>query len=161
MAVVLIWRRMGLLGRSHAPQRTRMPAHTPFVAPILRWRIVGALVLAIAIVLPMLIGDYATVIATEIAIAAVLAASLHFGMGLGGIVSFGHAAFFGLGAYAVALAIKYFAAPFAAALILAPIIAAAAALLVGRVVLRSHGVYAAMLSSRLLELGRPRFSGSI
>ena len=57
-------------------------------------------------------------------------------MGLGGIVSFGHAAFFGLGAYSVALAIKHLAAPFAVALLLAPISRRPAALLVGPVVLR-------------------------
>jgi branched-chain amino acid transport system permease protein len=152
MAVVLIWRPYGLLGRQRPPQSTRIQAHAPFVAPVLRWRIVGVVALAIGIVLPMLIGDYAIVIATEVAIAAVLAASLHFGMGLGGIVSFGHAAFFGLGAYAVALAIKYLAAPFAVALIVAPIVAGAAALLIGRVVLRSHGVYAAMLTLAFAQI---------
>ncbi len=152
MAVVLIWRPYGLLGRPSAPQITRMQAHAPFVAPARRWRVAGLLALGTAIVLPMLIGDYAIVIATEVAIAAVLAASLHFGMGLGGIVSFGHAAFFGLGAYAVALAITHLAAPFAAALILAPIVAGSVALLIGRVVLRSHGVYAAMLTLAFAQI---------
>ena len=113
MAVVLILRPHGLLGRAHVPQPTRMHAHAPFTAPAQRWRVIGTLALGLAIVLPVLIGDYAIVVGTEVAIAAVLAASLHFGMGLGGIVSFGHAAFFGLGAYAVALAIKHLAAPFA------------------------------------------------
>ena len=152
MAVVLIVRPYGLLGRARMPQLTRMQAHAPFMAPALRWLVIGVAALGVAIVLPMLIGDYALVIATEVAIAAVLAASLHFGMGLGGIVSFGHAAFFGLGAYAVALAIKNFAAPFAAALLLAPIVAGVAALLVGKVVLRSHGVYAAMLTLAFAQI---------
>ena len=146
MAAVLILRPHGLLGRAQGSQPTRMHAHAPFVSPPLRWRLFGAIALGVALVLPLLVGDYAVVIATEIAIAAVLAASLHFGMGLGGIVSFGHAAFFGLGAYAVAIAIEHLAAPFAAALLLAPIVAGSAALLVGPVVLRSHGVYAAMLT---------------
>ena len=152
MAVVLILRPHGLLGRARAPQQSRMQAHAPFVAPAARWRVIGAVALGLAVALPILIGDYAIVIATEVAIAAVLAASLHFGMGLGGIVSFGHAAFFGLGAYAVALAIKHLAAPFTGALLLAPIIAGAAALLVGPVVLRSHGVYAAMLTLAFAQI---------
>jgi len=152
MAVVLILRPHGLLGRAHAPQPARMHAHAPFVPPTLRWRLIGATAIGVAIVLPLLIGNYAIVIATEIAIAAVLAASLHFGMGLGGIVSFGHAAFFGLGAYAVALAIEHFAAPFGAALLLAPIVAGGAALLIGPVVLRSHGVYAAMLTLAFAQI---------
>ncbi len=152
MAVVLILRPHGLLGRPHAPQLARIQTHAPFVASAMRWRVIGAASLGLAIALPLLIGDYAIVIATEVAIAAVLAASLHFGMGLGGIVSFGHAAFFGLGAYAVALAIKHLAAPFAGALLLAPIIAGAAALLIGPVVLRSHGVYAAMLTLAFAQI---------
>ena len=152
MAVVLIVRPHGLLGRAHAPLPQRMHAHAPFEPPAMRWRIIGAVALAAAVVLPMLIGDYAIVIATEIAIAAVLAASLHFGMGLGGIVSFGHAAFFGLGAYAVALAIEHLSAPFGVALLLAPMVAGAAALTIGPVVLRSHGVYAAMLTLAFAQI---------
>jgi branched-chain amino acid transport system permease protein len=102
MAVVLIWRPYGLLGRQRPPQSTRIQAHAPFVAPVLRWRIFGLVALAFAIVLPMLIGDYAIVIATEVAIAAVLAASLHFGMGFQGHRVVWACGFFGLGAYAVA-----------------------------------------------------------
>ena len=152
MAVVLILRPHGLLGRAQVPPPQRMHAHAPFVTPAMRWRVIGAVALAAAIALPLLIGDYAIVVATEIAIAAVLAASLHFGMGLGGIVSFGHAAFFGLGAYTVALAIQHLGAPFGAALLLAPIVAGAAALLIGPVVLRSHGVYAAMLTLAFAQI---------
>ena len=110
------------------------------------------LTIAAAAALPALIGDYAIVIATEIAIAALFAASLHFGMGLGGIISFGHAAFFGLGAYSVALAVQHTDAPFAAVLLLAPIAAGLVGLLVGRVVLRSHGVYAAMLTLAFAQI---------
>lgn len=152
MAVVLIVRPYGLLGRQPAPHVARLQAHAPFVSPDRRWRIAGVVALIAASAVPALIGNYAVVIATEIAIAALLAASLNFGMGLGGIVSFGHAAFFGLGAYAVALAVKYVAAPFAAALLLAPIVTAAAALLIGKVVLRSHGVYAAMLTLAFAQI---------
>jgi branched-chain amino acid transport system permease protein len=152
MAVVLILRPHGLFGRARMSQTTRLHAHPPFVVPALRWRVVGGAALGIAIALPIFIGDYALAIATEVAIAAVLAASLHFGMGLGGIVSFGHAAFFGLGAYTVALAIKNLDVPFAVALLLAPIVAGLAALMVGRVVLRSHGVYAAMLTLAFAQI---------
>lgn len=146
MAAVLVVRPYGLLGRAPSSSPLHMRAPAPFVALAAHWRIVGVAALIGAAVLPWLLGDYAAVIATEIAIAALLAASLHFGMGLGGIVSFGHAAFYGLGAYAVALSVKYFAAPFALALLLAPLVAGAVALMVGKIVLRSHGVYAAMLT---------------
>lgn len=152
MAVVLIVRPYGLLGRFSTRHETRVQAHLPFVPLPPRWRIAGVIALIAAVTLPLMIGDYAVVIATEIAIAALLAASLHFGMGLGGIVSFGHAAFFGLGAYAVALAIEHIDAPFAAALVLAPIVAGLGALAVGAVVLRSHGVYSAMLTLAFAQI---------
>ncbi len=152
MAVVLIVRPYGLLGRPSAPHISRVHAHSPFVPLPRWWRIAGAVALIFAAGLPLLIGDYAVVIATEIAIAALLAASLHFGMGLGGIVSFGHAAFFGLGAYAVALAITHLDTPFAVAMVLAPVAAGIAALLVGKVVLRSHGVYSAMLTLAFAQI---------
>jgi branched-chain amino acid transport system permease protein len=152
MAVVLIVRPHGLLGLPPAPHVTRALAHAPFVPLAARWRTMGLLAVVAAAVVPMLIGDYAVVIATEIAIAALLAASLHFGMGLGGIISFGHAAFFGLGAYAVALSVTRIDAPFAAALLLAPVAAALVALLIGRVILRSSGVYAAMLTLAFAQI---------
>lgn len=152
MAAVLIVRPYGLLGRPPAPHGARALAHAPFVPLSKYWRSFAVLAVAAAAALPALIGDYAIVIATEIAIAALLAASLHFGMGLGGIISFGHAAFFGLGAYSVALAVQHTDAPFAAALLLAPIAAGLVGLLVGRVVLRSHGVYAAMLTLAFAQI---------
>ncbi len=152
MAVVLIVWPHGMLGRPSVPHALRVHSHPPFVPLARRWRIAGMAALFVAAIVPVMIGDYAVVIATEIAIAALLAASLHFAMGLGGIVSFGHAAFFGLGAYAVALAIQHLDAPFAAALILAPLTAGVAALLVGRVVLRSQGVYSAMLTLAFAQI---------
>jgi branched-chain amino acid transport system permease protein len=152
MAAVLIVRPYGLLGRPPAPHGARALAHAPFVPLPKYWLSFAVLAIAAAAALPVLIGDYAIVIATEIAIAALLAASLHFAMGLGGIISFGHAAFFGLGAYSVALAIQHTDAPFAAALLLAPIAAGLVGLLIGRVVLRSHGVYAAMLTLAFAQI---------
>jgi branched-chain amino acid transport system permease protein len=152
MAAVLIVRPYGLLGRPPAPHGARVLAHAPFVPLSKYWRSFAVLAIVAAAALPALIGDYAIVIATEIAIAALFAASLHFGMGLGGIISFGHAAFFGLGAYSVALAVQHTDAPFAAALLLAPIAAGLVGLLIGRVVLRSHGVYAAMLTLAFAQI---------
>jgi ABC-type branched-subunit amino acid transport system permease subunit len=45
------------------------------------------------------------VLATDILVFALFAASLQFLMGTGGLASFGHAAYFGIGAYAAALAV--------------------------------------------------------
>jgi len=56
-------------------------------------------------------------------IAVLFATSLHFIMGPGGMHSFGHAAYFGLGAYGAALMVKFLAAPTPVALIVAPLAA--------------------------------------
>ncbi|KAG1360468.1 hypothetical protein G6F61_014377 [Rhizopus arrhizus] len=68
---------------------------------------------------------------TEILIAALFAASLHFLTGLAGMTSFGHAAWFGLGAYGAALLLKLAAVPMEAALLLGPFAAAFGAPLAG------------------------------
>jgi branched-chain amino acid transport system permease protein len=86
------------------------------------------------------------------AILAIVAASLHFFMSHGGITSFGHAAFFGLGAYGAALAVKFGAVPFAANLLLGPLVAGFAALACGWFVLRAQGVYAAMLTLAFAQI---------
>jgi branched-chain amino acid transport system permease protein len=152
MAVVLVVRPHGLLGRPQAEASARPSMHPPFTPLSRRARLAWLAAFALAALLPLVAGSYALVLATEMAIAVLLAASLHFAMGLGGFVSFGHAAFFGLGAYAVALAIRTFDAPFVLALVAGPAAAAVAALLAGVVVLRSAGVYAAMLTLAFAQI---------
>ena len=63
-------------------------------------------VLIIAAMLPLFAGNYALTVGSEIAIFVIFAASLHFLMSVGGLASFGHAAYFGLGAYGVAFLAK-------------------------------------------------------
>jgi branched-chain amino acid transport system permease protein len=77
---------------------------------------------------------------------ALFAASLHFIMGLGGMVSFGHAAYFGLGAYGAALAMKFLGAGMIVGLFAGPLLAAAGALVFGWFCVRLSGVYLAMLT---------------
>jgi branched-chain amino acid transport system permease protein len=86
------------------------------------------------------------------AILAVFASSLHFFMGLGGITSFGHAAFFGLGAYGAALLAKHAGATLALGIIAGPALALAGALVAGWFVLRAQGVYAAMLTLAFAQI---------
>ena len=59
----------------------------------------------------------------EVMIFALFAASLHFLMGVGGMASFGHAAYFGLGAYGAALATTHLAWPMEAAALAGPLLA--------------------------------------
>jgi branched-chain amino acid transport system permease protein len=62
------------------------------------------------------------------------------------MASFGHAAWFGLSAYAVALGVKLLGLPMIPALLLGPLVAAAAAVVVGWFCVRRSGVYFAMLT---------------
>lgn len=152
MAVVLIVRPWGLLGR---PQATAGAAHgsepllkaTP---PVLRlaWAALAVFLFA----LPLFAEDFTLVLAIELLIAALFAASLHFMMGPGGMISFGHAAYFGLGAYGAALLVKYLAAPMEIALVAAPIIGGAGALVFGWFCVRLSGVYLAMLTLAFAQI---------
>ena len=77
-------------------------------------RIVALLALAVALIaLPFIvkaIGQPALVpLATRVLIYAIAAASLNLALGFGGMVSFGHAAFFGIGGYAVGILYRTFA----------------------------------------------------
>jgi branched-chain amino acid transport system permease protein len=91
------------------------------------------------------------VLATDVLIAALFAASLQFVMGPGGMASFGHAAYFGVGAYAAALAFKH-GWPMPAALAIAPFASAAAAWLLGGFAVRLAGVYLAMLTLAFAQI---------
>jgi ABC-type branched-subunit amino acid transport system permease subunit len=66
--------------------------------------------------------------------------------------SFGHAAYFGLGAYGAALAVKWLAAPMGMGLVLAPVAAALGALLFGWFAVRLSGVYLAMLTLAFAQI---------
>ncbi|MEP1770940.1 MAG: branched-chain amino acid ABC transporter permease, partial [Anderseniella sp.] len=104
------------------------------------------LLLAGLVIMPFVTGEFAIVLATDVLIFALFAASLHFIMSNGGMVSFGHAAYFGLGAYGAAFVIKYAGGSMELALLAAPLMAAAGALVFGWFCVRLSGVYMAMLT---------------
>ena len=89
---------------------------------------------------------------TDVLIAIMFATSLHFIMGPGGMHSFGHAAYFGLGAYGAALLVKFAAMPMLGAIVLAPFVALAGALLFGWFAVRLSGVYLAMLTLAFAQI---------
>ena len=121
MAVVLIVRPHGLIGRKTQPGQHSSAAREPLLSPATREiKILGAVALAALAVAPLLLGNYGVSLLTELVILTLFAASLHFMMGPGGLASFGHAAYFGLGAYGAALAAKWLAAPMAAGCCFAP-----------------------------------------
>ena len=91
-------------------------------------------------------------VASEVLIFMLFAASLHLLVGAGGLVSFGHAAYFGLGAYGAALALKQFNLPMAAGLVTGPLLGAFGALVFGWFCVRLSGVYFAMLTLAFAQI---------
>ncbi len=151
MAVVLVLRPYGLLGKPTAQARGEAEALAPIrpAEPALLW--LAGVALALAAAAPFFVGSFALSIMTETAVAILFAASLHLMMGPGGMASFGHAAWFGIGAYAAAFAAKA-ALPMLAGLALAPLAAGIAALLFGWFVVRLSGVYLAMLTLAIAQI---------
>jgi branched-chain amino acid transport system permease protein len=152
MAAVLAVRPQGLLGRAQAAARGEAEAVAPVrpAGPALRW--LGLGVLAAAALAPLVAGPYLLSVLVEMLVAVLFAASLHFMMGPGGMVSFGHAAWFGIGAYAAGLAATMLSAPMAAGLVLAPLAAGVAALAAGWFIVRLSGVYLAMLTLAFAQI---------
>jgi len=153
MAVVLAVKPHGLLGRPPAaPPTTPLPEQRTLVrVPGRRAAIAAAALFAILALMPAWGDAYALVLATDVLIAALFAASLQFILGPGGMTSFGHAAWFGIGAYAAALAFKH-GWPMPAALAIAPAAAMAAAVMLGAFAVRLAGVYLAMLTLAFAQI---------
>jgi branched-chain amino acid transport system permease protein len=151
MAVVLVLRPNGLLGRPISPATGTAAARLIGPAPrALVW--LGAAVLMLAIAAPFLAGSYALSVLTEALVAILFAASLHLMMGPGGMPSFGHAAWFGLGAYGAAMVATRMGTPMAAGLVAAPLAAGAVACGFGWFVVRLSGVYLAMLTLAFAQI---------
>lgn len=159
MALVLAVRPYGLLGRAQAAARDAVQ-HPALPASAKPWRTGGIAlgVLLAAALLPLLAGPgaldkpYLTVLAIDLLTAALFAASLHWLLGPAGLHSFGHAAYFGIGAYAAALVVTRLAWPMEAALAFAPVAAGVGALLCGWFITRLQGVYLAMLTLAFAQI---------
>ncbi|WP_121740943.1 ABC transporter permease [Natronorubrum halophilum] len=99
-----------------------------------------------------LYSPYAVTLVVEIIIWGLFALSLDFVMGYTGLVSLGHALFYGLGAYAVAIALLHVSQSAFVAIALAIVISAAIAWFVGFLSIRVGGVYFAMITLAFAEL---------
>ena len=155
MAVVLVWRPWGLLGKPQALARSAGEPEQPLRAAGRGASSAWAALLAMLVLFPLVAGEsgsYASVLLTDIFVAALFAASLHFILGPGGMHSFGHAAYFGLGAYGAALLVRTLDLPMEAALLLGPLAAAAGALLYGWFCVRLSGVYLTMLTLAFAQI---------
>lgn len=154
MAIVLSLRPYGLLGREEAPGEHGQVGDVEKPLRAIRrggrWWV--GLLLAIMAAIPLTGAEFLPIVLTDIIIACLFAASLHFVLGLGGLVSFGHAAFFGGGAYSAALLVHYANTPMELALLLAPVGAGALAVIIGWFCVRLTGVYFAMLTLAFAQL---------
>jgi branched-chain amino acid transport system permease protein len=152
MALVLSVRPYGLLGRPpEVPATTVLPEQRALVPRPSRRDAVLALVALAALVLVGVGGEYGRVLGIDILVATLFTASLQFVTGFGGMVTFGHAAYFGIGAYAAAIAVRH-ELPFAAALVVAPLCAWAAAWVFGALCVRLAGIYRAMLTLAFAQI---------
>jgi branched-chain amino acid transport system permease protein len=153
MALVLLVRPSGLFGKAVvAPPTTAHAVERALVRrPTTRSAIAAAILVVLALLLPLGGDAYALVLATDILVAALFAASLQLIVATGGMASFGHAAYFGVGAYAASLAATH-AYPFVLALVLAPFAAAVGALAFGALIARMSGIYLAMLTLAFAQI---------
>jgi branched-chain amino acid transport system permease protein len=154
MAVVLIVRPYGLLGRMQGAVRSIAEPENPLLPASALVRTLGVVLLGVLLALPFFAqtSPYLLILGIDVLIAVLFAASLHFIMGPGGMHSFGHAAYFGLGAYGAALLVKYLGAPMGLAMLVAPAVALAGALLFGWFAVRLSGVYLAMLTLAFAQI---------
>ena len=152
MAVVLIVRPWGLLGRPEIQHRAAgagAVAEVRVAGASRRWLGAGILLLA---ALPWALPTFWVWLVVEIFTFVLFAASLHLLMGLGGMVSFGHAAYFGIGAYAAALLLKLAGWPMPLAFMAAPVVAGLAAVVFGYFCVRLTSIYFAMLTLAFAQI---------
>ena len=153
MAVVLVIRPFGLFGRPEGPARPSVAANSR------PWRPLGgreqaavALVVVLAALVPFVAGNYVLTVGAELLLFTLFAASLQFITSTGGLVSFGHAAYFGLGAYGAALATKAFGMSLPFALASGVGLAGLGAVVFGWFCVRLSGVYFAMLTLAFAQI---------
>jgi branched-chain amino acid transport system permease protein len=152
MAVVLIVRPHGIFGRPGSEHGAPADPEQPLRLMSSRGAMVLAAAVAVLALSPAVAEDFTMILLVDVMVATLFAVSLHFMMGIGGMVSFGHAAYFGVGAYAAAMAVKFAGLPMLAAMALGPLAAAFAALFFGWFCVRLSGVYLAMLTMAAAQI---------
>jgi branched-chain amino acid transport system permease protein len=91
------------------------------------------------------LGGY-TALGTRVLVMGLAAMALNFLLGFTGVLSFGHAAWFGLGAYGAGLSLKLLAASTPLALLLGTVLGGVAGAILGALIVRRRGVYFAMVT---------------
>jgi len=111
---------------------------------LLRLGAIWILLLAVPLWLPF-VGGYMA-LGTRVLVLGLAAMSLNFLLGFTGVLSFGHAAYFGLGAYGTGLALKLLTHSTPLALVLGILLGGIAGGLLGALIVRRRGVYFAMVT---------------
>ncbi len=112
----------------------------------MRNTIITSIVLILLMIVSFfLLTDYGVLLVTEIAILAIFAMSLGLIMGYAGIISLGHAAFFGIGAYSIALLSNYVSNTYLL-MVIAISICAIIAFVTGAIFIRTSNFYFLMIT---------------
>src|SRR4030065_294935 len=104
------------------------------------------LIYALAFVLPLFIGEFWIHVAVEILILGLFAVSFNIIFGYMGQLSFGHAAYYGVGAYATGLLMVKASLPLPVGLVVSMAAAGICALIIGYFCVRLTGIYFAILT---------------
>ncbi len=154
MAAVLMLRPWGLMGKPQSAPRAHTEQEAPFVLGSARTQLAWLALSAGLFAVPVFTTEssYTLVLGIDLLVAALFAASLHFLMGPAGMHSFGHAAYFGVGAYAAALLVLRAGFSSEAALLVAPLVSALVAAPIAWFAVRLSGVYLAMLTLAFAQI---------
>jgi branched-chain amino acid transport system permease protein len=152
MTAVLLIRPQGLFGIKYSDVSVA-PAVAATSMPVTsRTRTAGLAVLVLLLVLPFFMTDYPRALVSEIFIFAIFAMSLDLLVGFTGLLSLGHAAFFGLGAYSVAVLGAQFGIDPWMGLAAGVAIAGCGAALIGFFCVRTGGIPFLMLTLAFSQL---------
>jgi branched-chain amino acid transport system permease protein len=165
MAIVLILKPTGLFGLPIAPtsqasvsEEIFLEATPPSSGHPSGWRgrgwVTPACLVIAGLVCPIVLSTYYVRLFTLALIWAIFAMSLDLILGLGGIISLGHAVFFGISAYTIGLAARFLTPNLFLQVGLALFVSAFAALVLGWLLLRSRGVYFMMLTIAFSQVFR-------
>lgn len=115
-------------------------------------RLIFICILAVLVVVGLVLKKYPLYVAIECMLFALFAMSLDIIVGYTGLVSFGHAAFFGLGAYAASLSLLHLSKSLWLALLIAAACGVAVALFIGSFSIKTKGVYFAIVTLAFAEI---------
>ncbi len=134
--------------RTLAPPTSATQQHGQRWLPLV---VIWAVLLTVPFWLPLL-GGY-TALAGRVLVFGLAAMGFNILLGFTGVMSFGHAAYFGLGAYGAGLSLKYIAASTPLAIVLGTLLGGVLGTLFGLLIVRRRGIYFAMVTIAFGQIG--------